>query len=322
MAAPGLFRLFLCGALAWLAVPVAPALAEAVGKAVSISTQVTGQGGALSRGDDIHRDERIRSNASGVGAFVFADGTKLAVGPNSNVVIDQYVYSGGSTVKKLAIGATKGTLRWISGSSDHSAYSIRTPSGTLGVRGTAFDIFIGRDGVTAVTLLNGAAQFCNDRGCRNLTRRCEYIIARPGRQTTEPRGITRNIGIEVSGGQAFPFLAGERRLPRGFETGSRCAGLTAALPGPGSNGGDGASPPGGPRTPPGGGGNDGGGGTDGGNDGGNDGGGGTDGDPGGDPGDRPTPRGRGGPPDKYNPDRDNNSGLPGPGRNEGNQPID
>ena len=86
--------------------------AEAVGRAVDISTQVSGQGGALARGDDIHRDERIRSNASGVGAFMFADGTKLAVGPNSTVVIDQYVYAGGNTVKRLAIGATKGTLRW------------------------------------------------------------------------------------------------------------------------------------------------------------------------------------------------------------------
>lgn len=226
MAAPGLWRNMALGFTAAL-VLAAPAVAgEKVGEAVRITVSVSGQGGALATGDDIHRDERIRSNASGVGAFVFDDGTKLAVGPNSNVVIDSYVYSGG-TVKKLTLGATKGTLRWISGKSDHQAYKITTPSGTLGVRGTAFDVYVGANGVTAVTLLNGAAQFCNASGCQTLNRRCEFIIARPSGPVSKPRGLTRSIGIGVPGAEAFPFLSGRARLPRGFLAGSGCAGISA-----------------------------------------------------------------------------------------------
>ena len=205
----------------------APALAaEKVGEAVSITVQVTGQRGPITKGGAIHRDERIRTSASGVGAFLFEDGTKLAVGPNSSIVIDNYVYAGGSAAKKLTLGATKGALRWISGKSDHSAYKITTPSGTLGVRGTAFDVYVGRNGVTAVTLLNGSAQFCNARGCETLKRRCEFIIARPGGAVTKPRGITRSTGLGVPVGQAFPFLAGGVRLPRGFLSGSACAALS------------------------------------------------------------------------------------------------
>jgi len=219
-------RKLLLGLLVAAALGTPALAAEKVGEAVSITVQVTGQAGPIAKGGDIHRDERIRTNAVGVGAFLFEDGTKLAVGPNSSVVIDKYVYAGGSTAKKLTLGATKGALRWISGKSDHSAYKITTPSGTLGVRGTAFDVYVGRNGVTAVTLLNGSAQFCNARGCQTLKRRCEFIIARPGGAVTKPRGITRSTGLGVPVGQAFPFLAGGVRLPRGFLSGSSCAALS------------------------------------------------------------------------------------------------
>lgn len=228
MATLGLSRRLLIGFIAAIALAAPSLAADKVGEAVRISTRVTGQGGALATGDAIYRDERIRSNASGVGAFVFEDGTKLAIGPNSNVVIDRYVYAGNSKVKRLTLGATKGTLRWISGKSGHKAYRIETPSGTLGVRGTAFDIYVAANGLTAVTLLNGAAEFCGARGCKTLNRRCQFIIARPGGEVTQPRGITRNIGISVPGTEAFPFLAGRAGLPRGFLAGSSCAGLRNA----------------------------------------------------------------------------------------------
>jgi hypothetical protein len=231
----GLFMFTCAIAAGLLSAPPGAAAAERVGEAVRISVQVQGGGGALAAGDAIHRDETIRSNASGTGAFLFADGTKLAVGPNSSIVIDDYVYKSGKA-GKLAIGATKGTLRWISGTSDHSAYRIETPSGTLGVRGTAFDVYVGPDGLTAVTLLTGAAEFCNARGCRSLTRRCDVLIARPNGDITEPRGIVRDLGIGRRGEDVFPFLAGKAWLPRGFKAGSRCAGLGGSISGPGRNG--------------------------------------------------------------------------------------
>jgi hypothetical protein len=85
--------------------------------------------------DAVHRDERVRANASGVGQFQFDDGTKLAVGPNASVVIDKYVLGEGGELKKLTVRATKGTFRFISGKSSPSAYTIVTPAGTMGIRG-------------------------------------------------------------------------------------------------------------------------------------------------------------------------------------------
>jgi hypothetical protein len=109
--------------------------AEKVGQAVKINVTVTGASGSMSTGDAVHRDERVRANASGVGQFQFDDGTKLAIGPNASVVIDKYVLGEGGKVKKLSVRVTKGTLRIISGRSSPKAYSIITPAGTMGVRG-------------------------------------------------------------------------------------------------------------------------------------------------------------------------------------------
>jgi hypothetical protein len=129
------FKWICVGALALIDAISAAAGAEKVGNAVKINVTVTGGDGPMRTGDPVHRNERVRANASGVGQFKFDDGTKLAIGPNANVVIDKYVVGEGGTIKKLTIRATKGTFRFISGRSPSKVYTIVTPAGTLGVRG-------------------------------------------------------------------------------------------------------------------------------------------------------------------------------------------
>ena len=75
--------------------------AEAVGEAVLIKTQVTGASGPLIVNGPVHRDERIQTSKSGLGQFVFVDGTKLAVGWGSSVVIDKFVFDDSKSVKNL-----------------------------------------------------------------------------------------------------------------------------------------------------------------------------------------------------------------------------
>ena len=53
--------------------------AEKVGQAIKINVTVTGDSGSMNTGDAVHRNERVRANASGLGQFEFDDGTKLAV---------------------------------------------------------------------------------------------------------------------------------------------------------------------------------------------------------------------------------------------------
>ncbi|MBK5565607.1 FecR domain-containing protein [Ensifer sp. 2YAB10] len=199
--------------IALCAVTFSPTIAaEPVGQAVEIRTAVSGARGAIAVKDPVYRDERISTSKSGLGQFVFQDGTKLAVGWGSSVVIDKFVYDDAKSVKKLTIMAAKGTFRWISGKSGHSAYQIVTPAGTIGVRGTAFDFYVGRDGTTAVVLLSGAASFCGAGGCRQLTQRCDCVVAKPGGGISDPRRVSRNTLKSLGNAKALPFLSGGQRL--------------------------------------------------------------------------------------------------------------
>ena len=216
--------------------PLPTMAAEPVGEAVLIKTEVTGAGGPLAVDAPVHRDERIKTSKSGLGQFLFRDGTKLAVGWGSSVVIDKFVYDDTDSVKKLTIKAAKGTFRWISGNSKSSAYQILTPAGTIGVRGTAFDFYVGADGTTAVVLLNGSARFCGAGGCRELKRRCDCVVAKRNGQITDTRRVDRNIFKTLGSSKALPFLSGNQKLTGGLGiTGTGC-GLSMAAAEPVDNG--------------------------------------------------------------------------------------
>lgn len=214
---------------ATLLAPLPSKAAEKVGQAVLIKTEVTGPAGPLAVDDPVHRDEQIRTSPSGLGQFTFRDGTRLAVGAGSSVVLDKFVFDDSGAVKKLTINAAKGTFRWMSGNSNSSAYQIVTPAGTIGVRGTVFDFYVGANGTTAVVLLNGAAQFCGASGCRQLKQQCDCVVANRNGQISDPRRVDRDVLKTLGNLRALPFLSGDQQLSgrMGFVGGGGC-GLSTA----------------------------------------------------------------------------------------------
>jgi hypothetical protein len=51
------------------------------------------------------------------------------------VHLDKFVYDPNKSNGALAIEATRGTFRFVTGSQGSGAYKVKTPYGTLGVRG-------------------------------------------------------------------------------------------------------------------------------------------------------------------------------------------
>ena len=101
-----------------------------IGQATRIQTTVNGDYGELAVKEPVHRNEKIRTSKSGLGEFLFRDGTKFAVGQGSDVKIDKFVFddSGSNSIKKLSVKVSKGTFRWISGASKSKAYEIHPRS--------------------------------------------------------------------------------------------------------------------------------------------------------------------------------------------------
>ena len=227
-----LIRLFAVTAMLAVASGPAVPIGAPVGQVLKATQTVRASGNAgarvLSRNSDIYFLDRISTNATGVGEFEFADGTKLAVGPSASLVVDAYVLKNNSSFQKLGLSAAKGTFRWISGRSPSSAYQIRTPYGTMGVRGTAFDVTV-RNGRVYIALINGNAKFCSGSSCQTLKRSCDYIVA-DGRKLSKPEPIASGFTKQAVAAEIFPYLANPNRLSSRFRIGGgNCLGRIAAV---------------------------------------------------------------------------------------------
>ena len=137
---------------------------------------VSASGRTLQKSSPLFLNDVLRSNATGLGQFVFDDGTKLAMGPSASLTVDASIYKGKSA-RRTGIQASKGAFRFISGAL--SPKKIATPYGTIGIRGTAFDFTI-RNGRVYLLLYRGAVSFCGGGGCKTLARSCDYLVAGGG----------------------------------------------------------------------------------------------------------------------------------------------
>ena len=71
----------------------------------------------------------------------FKDETVMSFGPDTEFVVDEYLYVPAQAKLKLGSKLAKGSLNYVSGvisKLQPDAVTVRTPSGTIGVRGTQF----------------------------------------------------------------------------------------------------------------------------------------------------------------------------------------
>ena len=109
---------------------------EAIGKATSVRPQAEGShAGPLSGGSNVYSKETVRTGQAGQVDLQFKDNSNLKVGSNSSLHLDKFVYDPNKSTSAVAIEATRGTFRLVTGAQGSEAYKIKTPYGTLGVRG-------------------------------------------------------------------------------------------------------------------------------------------------------------------------------------------
>ena len=128
----------------------------------NVSRELSGAAGPLKAGDEVYRNELVRTGADSTAKLVFLDSTNLAVGPTSRVTLDQFVYAGEVNGQKMTVNLAKGIFRFTTGALDKKAYEISTPTASIGVRGTVLDID-SRGRESRVTLVEGQALVCPRR---------------------------------------------------------------------------------------------------------------------------------------------------------------
>lgn len=227
-----------------LVLPAGEVHAQAAGQAVAVSGSVSASGPqgarALLAGGPVYMGDTIDTGVFGEAQIVFTDATKLAIGPGSRMVLDAYVLQTSTTTSSFAVNAARGAFRFISGGSSSNAYRVRTPTATIGIRGTAFD-FSDRTGErTNALLYDGRITACNMAGaCANLDRSCEIAVvvadpAQPVQRSDTSALVPTAIRFQ------FPYLVDEERLLPEFQVqAARCLGAGgAATPIRGGDGGE------------------------------------------------------------------------------------
>ena len=107
-----------------------------IGTARSVKPEASGSiAGTLSAGSGVHASESIRTGSSGQADLRFLDSSNLTVGPGSNVRLDKFVYDPNKGSGSVAVEASRGAFRLVTGAQNRGEVSVKTPSGTLGIRG-------------------------------------------------------------------------------------------------------------------------------------------------------------------------------------------
>ena len=86
----------------------------------------------------------------------FVDDTRVDITEHSRLVIDEFVYDPANDVGSLSVKASLGTVRYASGQIAkryRQNVKVRTPSATIGVRGTDFVMVVDEAGGSMITLL-------------------------------------------------------------------------------------------------------------------------------------------------------------------------
>lgn len=163
------FASFACAGLLCVMTPIS-AFAETVGKMTAVQTQVRKAGtGVIGVGAGVSLGDRLRSNATGLGLIVFKDQSSVKLGPNSNLKIDEFVYSPGSN-GNFGISMDRGVSRFFGGQvSKKGEMKITTPHVILGVRGGIVDTKV-EDGETTGILRAGKLTCSIDGDVRVITK--------------------------------------------------------------------------------------------------------------------------------------------------------
>lgn len=225
-------------ALALIAGPAGAAAAATttIGTAAAVNPASTSIApGSASRvirvGNNVVRDERIRTSAAGSVQLLFVDRTTMSIGPDSDVVLDSYVYNPDASTGRMAVTFGKGLMRFVGGEVTHNGEAdIKTSAGVIGIRGGVVLLEAGRQAtdsaaVLKITVAFGHAFLRGRFGLTTLSLGQTALVGRDGRVsvrlTTTADVQHHNSAMEKGAGHGGVHLS---------------AGIVAAQLGSGANG--------------------------------------------------------------------------------------
>ncbi len=227
----------LCASLAVLAAGIgAPAFAQTVGVNAAVINDVRMASAANAPAHAAQVKERvslgnqIATGRSSALQVLLLDRTNFQLGANARITVDKFVYDPARASSAVGVSVAKGAFRFMSGKPTHAnpgQSSIRTPTASIGIRGTIVEGAVGEDAIAiasheaGVPGVNGA-----DAGTASL-----ILLRGPGAgargETAGAIDVTANgktVAVERGGYALFvpgpgqdpvgPFLLSDEGLAR------------------------------------------------------------------------------------------------------------
>ncbi|SLN29437.1 FecR domain-containing protein [Oceanibacterium hippocampi] len=183
-----------------------PAHANRVGVAAAVNPQATGTPPTLETRilvprDDMTQNERVQTQENGRTQLLFLDGSALTVGPNSDIVLDEFVYDPDAGSGRIVLSATKGLFRLVGGKiSKKTPMLIKTPSATIGIRGGIMVVRVREDGTITSKFFFGEEMFVESGGTRQVAVRPNSTIdvTELGGIPQEPQVVPDDMQLRLS----------------------------------------------------------------------------------------------------------------------------
>lgn len=209
-----IFSLLATGlALALTPQAASAASGDTIGEAIEVINLVTADYSrdkrTLQPGDTVRQDEKIAVGSDGRSELEFADRTKIALGPGSELLLDKFVYDSDKNSGSIVMDFVSGTLRFITGVAQKPTYVIRTPNASITVRGTIFDLYTpADDGPTYLLLHEGGVKVCNkNKTCRDNDHPGRLVRISKNGKIDNPTVWSELEGVDgIPFDLAFPFV--------------------------------------------------------------------------------------------------------------------
>lgn len=153
--------------------------------------------------DQVFRNEFVETVRDGALHLRFLDDTEFRLGSNSRAVLDSFVYDSDTDTGEIALTLSRGLFRYVSGKLKGEKITIKTPTATVGLRGTVVTIFVGPDGETIVDVDDGEAflRALNSDAVRAVTATTQMAkVDRDGKVSSFDGKLPKDSGLEAKGG--------------------------------------------------------------------------------------------------------------------------
>ena len=131
-------------------------IAAAVRGVIKAQAPDASVGREIASGKPVYLNDHITTGAGARMQILLLDQTTFTIGPNSDMVLDEFVYDPATNAGKVTASITKGAFRFVTGKvaqRNPSDMKVKLPVGTIGIRGTIVEGQV--DAQNADILLSG-----------------------------------------------------------------------------------------------------------------------------------------------------------------------